>query len=341
MEGHSRLTVQPNLLKELNKTAIKRVLMQKAEATRVEISAMTGISQPTVNAIISELVSARIVVEKGLTGSSGGRKAAVYELNTAYAHAIVLVVEQSKLRYQVIDLVSNICEEHICPRTAKEDICRRIVQTVTELQASYDNVQALVIGVPGSVDQEGVVYAIPDIPEFEEFALGKTLASALSMQVKIMNDINATALGYVNKSYPESHHMIYLHVGNGLGAGLIADSRLLLGAGCFAGEIGFMQLGTDEYMLEETFHGQLEQSGYDKIARVTINLISLFNPSLVVIGGSCAEKKLCRYVETICSSRFPRKMMPKIEMCSDAENYYIQGLSRTAMELCNRDIRLV
>ncbi len=340
MNTQKKMTVQPNLLKALNKTAIKRVLLHNTVATRVEISAMTGISQPTVNAIMSELVADHEVIEKGLAGSQGGRKAAVYELNQEYAHAVILMIRQSQLWYRVIDLASENCEEQVRPVLDGQDLLQTIVEVVTGMQTRYQNVQALVIGVPGSVDREGTVYAIPDIPEFEEFPLGKKLSSMLTIPVKIMNDMKATALGCVSRNRPESSNMVYLHVGNGLGAGLITDSQLLSGVSGFAGEIGFMQLGMDEYMLNRTFKGLLDQTGYDQVTRITANIISMLNPSLVVIGGNCAEKKLGNYIEADCKTRFPKKMIPQIEICEDAEKYYIRGLSRTAMELCSSDVRL-
>ena len=292
MNKQKKMTVQPNLLKALNRTAIKRVLLHNTAATRVEISAMTGISQPTVNAIISELVVDHEVIEKGLAGSQGGRKAAVYELNQAYAHAVILIIRQSQLWYRVIDLASESCEEQVQMVSDGQDLLQAIVDIVKSMQTSYQNLQAVVIGVPGSVDREETVYAIPDIPKFEGFPLGKKLSSMLAIPVNIVNDIKLTALGCVSRSRPESSNMVYLHVGNGLGAGLIMDSQLLSGVSGFAGEIGFMQLGIDEYMLNQSFTGLLDQTGYDQIARITVNMISMLNPSLVVIGGNCAEKKL-------------------------------------------------
>lgn len=341
VKEQKNLTVQPNLLKALNKTAIRKVLRQAGEATRVEISALTGISQPTVNAIISELTAEQMVIEKGLAGSNGGRKAAVYELNTAYAHAIVMIIEPTVLICKVIDLAANICEEQTIGLGTSDKITDVILYTTATIRKTYSNIQALLIGVPGSVNREGIIYAIPDIPELEGCALGKQLASELQVSVRVMNDINATALGYVSKGRAESSHMVYLHVGRGLGAGIIADSHLLQGAGCFAGEIGFMQLGKEECMLQESFINKLGTEGYDKIARVTINIISVINPSLVVLGGSCVDKKLCKYVRDACKPRFPQKMMPVIEMCEQAGMYYERGLSRAAMEICNQDIKLV
>ena len=81
MRKDNEITGKPTVLKELNIGLIKAALGEHGQATRVEIAKLTGISQPTVNLLIKELIENETVLNLGAAPSTGGRRAEVYTLS--------------------------------------------------------------------------------------------------------------------------------------------------------------------------------------------------------------------------------------------------------------------
>ena len=62
LEGQSP---RPNLLRELSEQAVLEAIFREGPMTRPEIAARTGISKPTVSAVVDHLVRARLVQPAG------------------------------------------------------------------------------------------------------------------------------------------------------------------------------------------------------------------------------------------------------------------------------------
>ena len=55
MASKKEITGKPTVIKEVNRGLLKDALSRMGQATRVELSKYTGISQPTVNVLIREM----------------------------------------------------------------------------------------------------------------------------------------------------------------------------------------------------------------------------------------------------------------------------------------------
>lgn len=95
------------------------------------------------------------------------------------------------------------------------------------------------IGVPGPVDEDGVVTYMANIPKVKRLELAKIISKELKTEVKVENDANLFALAEhifgIGKKYP---NMLGVIVGTGIGSGLIINNVLYSGRHGGAGEIG-------------------------------------------------------------------------------------------------------
>ena len=328
------MTGRPNVMKEVNKGLIKDALSQMEQATRVELSKRTGISQPTVNVLMREMEENGEVLCLGSADSTGGRKAEVYALNRKRYHIVSVIVRRDYFEYCVFDLQLQMEEHGQILKEEKVSYTKQLTRLLLKIIRKTDDVQAISVGLPGAVSKEGKVFAIPQIPEWEQFTLQSYLEQKFALQVKVMNDINAIAIGYPNPV----RNMVYLHVeGTGLGAGIIIDGALHMGCDSFAGEIGYMQMG--ETSLEQQLMGADEGKKAGLLCKVLVNVICVLNPQKIVLGGEVTDS-LVNQIKEKCLTCLPIGVAPDFSMISGGGDNYFMGLGKAGLGLLNHQVRL-
>jgi len=99
------------------------------------------------------------------------------------------------------------------------------------------------IGSPGNIDPlTGTIRYSPNFG-WTDVPLGETLRGAFAQPVFVANDARCATLGeYVHGAGRGSKNFVLLTLGTGIGGGIIADGRLLLGNQMGAGEVGHHQI---------------------------------------------------------------------------------------------------
>jgi glucokinase len=117
---------------------------------------------------------------------------------------------------------------------------------------------AIGVSCGGPLDQAGgVIQAPPNLATWIDVPITAILRNEFGLECTMENDANAGAVAEHRFGAGQgTRHMIFLTMGTGFGAGIIADGRLLSGARGQAGEIGHVRLTT---------HGPV---GYDKAGSV-------------------------------------------------------------------------
>lgn len=99
------------------------------------------------------------------------------------------------------------------------------------------------IGTPGTVDSANGIMRHSLNLGIEELNLRDLIASEFGCQLRLSNDVNATALG-LSKLTPEASSVAYLNFGTGLAAGFVINGEIWTGASGLAGEIGHIPVGS-------------------------------------------------------------------------------------------------
>ena len=128
------------------------------------------------------------------------------------------------------------------------DIAKTIKDKMAEKQISADEVAGAGIGLPGPVDEDGVINKAVNLHWDRKFNVEAELSGLLSgMRVKAGNDANVAALGEVwqgaGKGYKE---MVMVTLGTGVGGGIIHDGKIVAGADGAGGEIGHLCINPEE-----------------------------------------------------------------------------------------------
>lgn len=132
-----------------------------------------------------------------------------------------------------------------------EDMIARLFGAMEEVLKRNDLTarEILAVGVScgGPLDSRtGRVLAPPNLPGWNDIPLTRRISARFGVPAFLQNDANACALVEWRMGAGRgTQNMIFCTMGTGMGAGVIAEGRLLVGASDMGGEIGHMRLAED------------------------------------------------------------------------------------------------
>ncbi|MCQ3812874.1 MAG: ROK family protein [Acidimicrobiia bacterium] len=219
------------------------------QMSRAGIARTTGLSKPTVSALMSDMENAglvRVATESPKLGSLG-RPAALYELVPTVRHTLVADVGATKMLIGISDLFGNlVTEREIETGADARSAFTRLIDTSTEMLRSFDSPPSCAcIGVPGIYRraQDRVEQAL-NLPGFDELAPHAFLTDRMEGRVHIENDVNLAALGELTQISADQTDRDFaaISVGTGIGLGMVVGGDLYRGGTGSAGEVGSLLL---------------------------------------------------------------------------------------------------
>lgn len=152
------------------------------------------------------------------------------------------------------------------------------------------------VALPGPLDHaQGVLHRVTGFAEWDGFPLRDALQGRLGVPVAVDKDTNAAALGLAVAG--ERGSFAYLHLGTGLGAGLVIDGVVRRGARTAAGEFGHQVVQLDGPPCDCGDRGCVEALCLTAVSRGDLaeaarvlgiaagNLVALLDIDLVLLGG--------------------------------------------------------
>ncbi|RYJ27795.1 N-acetylglucosamine-6P-responsive transcriptional repressor NagC [Streptomyces sp. L-9-10] len=173
------------------------------------------------------------------------------------------------------------------------------------------------VAMPGPLNHvTGVPRRVTGFPQWDGFPLREALAARLQLPVVLDKDTNAAALGLALRGPGDS--FVYLHLGTGLGAGLVLGGTLHRGARTGAGEFGHQVIQLDGPLCECGNRGCIEALCLAAVARGDLaeaarvlgagaaNLVGLLDIDRVLLGGrtiAAHEERFVRGVAAVVAER--------------------------------------
>ncbi len=126
------------------------------------------------------------------------------------------------------------------------DIAESIEDKLVEKLIDKEDVAGIGMGVPGPVKADGTVLRCVNLG-WGVFNVAEELEKIIGLPVKAGNDANMAALGEMwqggGKGYKD---IVMVTLGTGVGGGIIIDGKMLSGVNGAGGEIGHIQVNTEE-----------------------------------------------------------------------------------------------
>lgn len=176
---------------------------------------------------------------------------------------------------------------HILP-----DIAASIDEKLKEFNIAEDDVTGIGVGVPGPIDDNGVVHVAVNLG-WGEFNVNETLTKLTGIPSKAGNDANVAALGEMWKGGGAGlNNIVMVTLGTGVGGGIIINGKILAGVTGAGGEIGHIHINDDE---EKACgcgnHGCLEQyASATGVSNIAKKLLKQYNGKTVLTEADTSAK---------------------------------------------------
>lgn len=161
---------------------------------------------------------------------------------------IALDLGGTKLAGAVFDASGSVTADDVSllEHRAGAEVGNLLIAVLNRLMSKTQSVEAIGVSVPGICHHKtGRVWA-PNIPGWDDYPLRDELRASLSYEdvpVVIEDDRSCCIMGEAwHGAARGNRNAIFLTVGTGIGAGIMADGRVLHGAHDIAGAIGWMAL---------------------------------------------------------------------------------------------------
>lgn len=286
--------------------------------SRLELAERTWLTPQAVSKITARLREAGLATEAGRRASTGGKPRTVLRLVPEAGHAVGAHLDRDELRAVLVDLTGTVVGERRAPLdlgAGAEAVVAAVAREVeglvgeaggpgagagsargTGFLPGVNSLLGVGVALPGPLDHtHGVLHRVTGFPEWDGFPLQDALGRRLGVPVVVDKDTNAAALGLAVGG--EGGSFAYLHLGTGLGAGLVIGGSVHRGARTGAGEFGHQVIQLDgppcgcgnRGCIEALCLAAVARDDVAEAARVlgagAANLVGLLDIDLVLLGG--------------------------------------------------------
>jgi predicted NBD/HSP70 family sugar kinase len=260
MPASGLIAARPALIRALNEQLLLDHIRSSGPYSRADLARVSGLSKPTVSLALANLERAGLVRLAGQRTGMPGRTALLYEVRPEAGFVLGLDIGLRYLRGAVADLMGEVRARLSVPvrATTVSGRVAELVELADELCARAGITRAAVtqtvVGSPGVYDPQRNLMALTGgLPGWDQPEALAGLRTAFGPALAIENDVDAAALAERALGVgQEADNFAFVHVGSGVGMGLVLGGRLHRGVHGVAGEIAFLPIGRDPHAWTDT-----------------------------------------------------------------------------------------
>lgn len=203
---------------------------------------------PTVSAIVQDLLKTKELIEEGYATSTGGRKAQLLDVNPRRGGIIAIEFSSKGILSASADMKGRLNNHRVQPfnftkgkDAALESIFEAIDEQIDFLRHD-ENLEPVRIGVvaSGLVDEDaGVSISFPRFDDWQKVPLSEIIYSRYKIRADLAHHIVATTLAEATfGTFKDTMNGVYIHLGPGLGAGIVINGEVIRGSKATIGEFG-------------------------------------------------------------------------------------------------------
>ena len=262
-----------SLLRRLNLAAALGAFLESESLTLRELRAVVGVSRPTAEDLLAELLTEGRVEEttpprQPSEGRSAGRPARYFRFRAESGYVSGLDIGAHKAMAVVTDLRGRTLATHRVQLDPDLPAPDRLSAAVEAARTSWSqanlgpaDITGVACGVTGALRAAEGVHDVREgpfgsglapysLPGFTEIDVAGELSAGLGKPVTVANDVKLAALAEHWKGAAREHRdIVYMFAGHRAGAGVLIDGQVHQGRHGAAGEIGvFPMLGWEAAM---------------------------------------------------------------------------------------------
>jgi predicted NBD/HSP70 family sugar kinase len=242
------------LVRRANIESVFRAIGEHAPASRNDLVHLTGLSKPTVLALVAALEQEGLIRATRLAAEprGAGRRPVGYEHDPQAAYVVGVDVGGTKMAVAIADLSGGIkAEIELSTSQGGGDaVVRQVIEAARAVarQAGipWSSVDVIGIGTPGVQGSDGAIRMADNVPGLDGVKLVAALRRSLRVPVLLENDVNLAALGELVAGAARGRQsFVLMSIGTGMGLGIVVNGQLVRGARGAAGEIAYLPIGGD------------------------------------------------------------------------------------------------
>ncbi|WP_162449169.1 ROK family transcriptional regulator [Phytoactinopolyspora mesophila] len=309
----------PSAERLANTQRVIAALGPHGQLSLADLRSSTGLSRPTLTAILGELSDDGWIVQgdaRSGASSAPGRPARPYSVNPDAGFVAGVDIGLHKVLVVIVDCTGTVRHQlrhDLDPAAPGDERIARVQAAITQAAAALSlrvsELLGLCLGVPGIVDESGRITRSSVIPDWTGFHVGRAVSKWSGCTVDVVNDANLAAAGERWAGAARLRDdVIYVLAGRRVSAGLIIGGQVHRGRNGASGEIGSapamfvdppaILLGEsasqDDPRIPEVFARAAEgdQDAQERVTQLchrlgfTVeNLAKILDPDVVVLGG--------------------------------------------------------
>lgn len=238
-----------SVLRRLNSAATLRELRDGGESTLSGLARRVGLSRPTTEGVLGDLIGRGLVAEVAPRPGGGlGRPARRYRFRAEAGHALGVEIDAHHVRLLVTDLSGAIAggrrvdlDTYARPDVRIAAVRAAVKACLAEAGIDRRSLRAVAVGTPGVVGPDGTVTRCAAVPGWEGVELGRELGRSFACPVLVENDANLAAMAERwCGAARAADDVVCVLAGLHTGAGALIGGRLHRGRWGAAGEIGML-----------------------------------------------------------------------------------------------------
>ncbi len=247
---------KPKHIRKINTASVLSIIRESPLVTKSDIAKKINISQQTINKIVKELMSRKLVIEDGLRESTeeGGKRPVQLKFNENAGYIVGAMMGPKKIKTILTNYNNNIMIE----KDVKNDLRASSEATISKMIRMFEEmidktgidksmVLGIGIGVPGIVDEKnGIIRLLPYMPHWKDIRIAEIVEDKMGISVLVCNENRVRCYG--EKMFgmaKEFSDFAVILTGYGIGGGFSIDGKCVTGEHLFAGEFGHMKLSAD------------------------------------------------------------------------------------------------
>ncbi|MBF2569210.1 ROK family transcriptional regulator [Listeria welshimeri] len=238
------------VIRESNERIVLNTIVQKGPHSRALLSDTIGLNKATISDIVKKLIAQKLINEVGIGESTnlGGRKPIMLELNAKAGFSVSVDIGYNYIDVMAQRLDGTAYKRELFPfivikrETIIQEISDILDVFLSSLPKSPFGIVGILIAIHGVVLDNQIQFT----PAYD--LAGLDFSSALHEQfacpVYLENEANLLAVSDHTKE--ESYaNLVSISIHSGIGSGVILNNELYTGINGYAGEIGHMQIVTE------------------------------------------------------------------------------------------------
>lgn len=222
------------------------VIRRNGPIAKTDISRITQFNIVTVSNYVEHYIDQKLVVEKGLDISSGGRRPELVELNAEWGYIIGVEIGPTHIIGILSNLTPSIIHKVKVARPAGHmevviaESVKLVRKLIAESKVPQDKIRGIGLGVSGVIDRSAGTIRDTDTKRGKTVGSYSTAKGILEKEfripVSVGNDASLAALAEKKLSLRiDDENVLYFY--SDVGSGVIANNDLFWGSSWSAGEI--------------------------------------------------------------------------------------------------------